>query len=81
MQSKDNIEMAAVRHLPQSVRQKIQKLYDDGTIRVGDLDPRSILNMSLVKCIPGILYQYMADTTTVYSMAAFGKFPSPTEDF
>ena len=39
----------AVRHLPQSVRLKVQKLYEDGTIRPGDLDSRCIMNIQALQ--------------------------------
>ena len=41
--------MATVRHLPVAVRQKMQKLYAEGTIRPGDLDSRCILNLQALQ--------------------------------
>lgn len=53
MQGKSNETMdaalAAIRHLPAAVRQKMQALYEDGTIRPGDIDSRCILNLQALQ--------------------------------
>jgi hypothetical protein len=41
----DPDEKESMRHLPRSSREKLEKLYDDGTLKTGDLDHKSLVTL------------------------------------